>query len=35
MKYIKYLVILVVVFMMGFCSDDFLDKEFLENVLED
>ena len=27
MKYTKYLAILAAAFMMGSCSDDFLDKE--------
>lgn len=35
MKYTKYLAILVAAFMMGSCSDDFLDKEPSENASED
>ena len=32
MKYTKYLAILAAAFMMGSCSDDFLDKEPSENA---
>ena len=35
MKYTKYLAILAAAFMMGSCSDDFLDKEPSENASED
>ena len=34
MKYTKYLAILAAAFMMGSCSDDFLDKEPSENASE-
>ena len=35
MKYTKYLAILAAAFIMGSCSDDFLDKEPSENASED